>query len=57
MEQGYSWEADVHSDSQEISHFLWNLKVYCRVRGRPPLVPVLGHMNPVHGPRVPNLSP
>jgi hypothetical protein len=42
------WEANSHSASQEICQSLWNPKVHYRVYKRPPLVPFLSQMSPVH---------
>ena len=36
------------SPTQNISHIFWNLKVHYHVQKKPPLVPVLKQINPVH---------
>jgi len=38
MEQSPSWEVNWFSDSQEIPHILWNLKVHNRIHKCPPPV-------------------
>jgi hypothetical protein len=48
MEQSPSWEADIHSASQEIPCLLCNPNVHYRVNNSPPLIPVLNQMNPLH---------
>jgi hypothetical protein len=48
MEQSPSWEANSHSDSQEIPCLMWGLKVYYPVLKSPPLVPILSQINPIH---------
>jgi hypothetical protein len=48
VEQSPSWEAYSHSASQEITLLLWKTKVRYRVHKRPPQVPILSHLNPIH---------
>jgi hypothetical protein len=48
MELSPSWEANIHSSSQESPHLSWNLKVHYGVDKSLPLAPILSHRHPVH---------
>jgi len=48
--QSPSWEANWFSASQEIPRILRNPKVHYRTHKRPPTVPIMGQLNPVHIP-------
>jgi len=47
-EQGPSWEANSSTASLEFPRILWNPKPHCSFYERPPHVPILSQMKPVH---------
>jgi hypothetical protein len=47
-EQSPSWEANSHSASQEIPHFLWYLKIHYNIHKSLTLVPILSQRHPLH---------
>ena len=50
MEQSPSWAANGSSANHEIPCILRKQKVYSRIHKRPPPVPILRQINPVHHP-------
>ena len=47
MEQSPSWEANLFSDSQEITRILWNSNVHYSIHKWPPPVSILSQIAPV----------
>ena len=48
MAQNPSWDANIPSATQDISHVLWNPKIHYRVKKNLSLVPILNQANPIH---------
>jgi hypothetical protein len=52
-EQSPFCEANRFAASQKIYRILWNPKVHYRIHKRPPPVPGLSQLNPIHTPHIP----
>jgi hypothetical protein len=44
--EGSFWDADSHSETQDIPHNMWNLKIDYRVHRNWLLDPIVSHFNP-----------
>ena len=48
MAQSPSWDANIPSATEDISHFIWSPKVHYLVKKNLSLVPILKQANPLH---------
>jgi hypothetical protein len=48
MQDSPPWEANNHSDTQEIPRLLWNPKVHYCVHNSTSLIPILSHVNQIY---------